>query len=386
MSAEEPVHFNGQDHAAILAELEESGEKFVDEHEEAHISLPKIFESQVVEWIRCSKMGCCTDDNGEVATIRKEYIDENGELKNVNFENEYRSEENGNTLMDACLGQMFWFIDSDCLKPFVDANSDENIKKGIWKVPLCINGTWISVVMSDKVPCIGYFPIYNKQKSGALWQVMMEKALAKYHGGYDKIHEFSLDNKPTSLTPCQVMMELTGLPTVEYELAQWEYYTTNIWNFEDKIIRDEWKCRKILCTWNEKRAPSKFPKKCVHGSDNLRELEIDGFPVGCHILTKVISYEKEDGSWGLLCLIKAPNGYGNEFREKGWNKERYPTVEEQGWEQLTPLFNDYDERYFMDWDNVLKYFETMHCTFNYFENTTTHHRAEGKMFFKVNVP
>lgn len=234
-------------------------------------------------------------------------------------------------------------------------------------VPLCINGTWVSVVMSDKIPCLDNLPIYCKQKSGALWQVMMEKALAKYHGGYNKIQEFPLGSNQTSLTPYQVMMELTGLPSCEYELGQWEKLKSNFKDLEDILLHDEWDVKRILCTWNENhsyKASSKFPKKCIHG-DDFKQLMDHGFPVGCHILSKVVHYTKEDESPGKMCLIKAPNGCGNEFRENGWNKERYPSVTPEQWDQLTPLFQDYNDRYFMDWDDALGFFETMHCTFNY---------------------
>ena len=52
--------------------------------------------------------------------------------------------------------------------------------------------------------------------------MMIEKALAKYHGGYHKIQEYPLDWSPqTSLSAYQVMMELTGLPSCEYDLGKW---------------------------------------------------------------------------------------------------------------------------------------------------------------------
>ena len=104
MSAEEPVPYMGQDYNALLAQLEESGEKFVDDLEDAHMTLCQTYNGQDVEWIRCTKLPCCTDDNGDVAKSRKEYTGEDGEWKNVNFESEYDKTEHMSTLMDACLG------------------------------------------------------------------------------------------------------------------------------------------------------------------------------------------------------------------------------------------------------------------------------------------
>ena len=85
----------------------------------------------------------------------------------------------------------------------------------------------------------------------------------------------------------------------------------------------------IMCTWNEKSVhkheSKRFPLK-AHSGDMYEKIKEGGFPVGCHRLDKCIKYTKDDGSEGKMCMLKAPNGTGNAFRENGWNLDRYPSL------------------------------------------------------------
>ena len=105
--------------------------------------------------------------------------------------------------------------------------------------------------MSDKVPCYEYEPIYCKTRSGAVWPMMLEKALAKRYWGYNKIQEYPIRSNQTSLTPSQIMMDLTGLPSCEYDLAQWDKLVERGGpEFEVMVLHEEFNVRKILSTWN----------------------------------------------------------------------------------------------------------------------------------------
>ena len=109
MTMDQPVGYMGQDYDAIVGELEGSGEKFVDEHEKE--DLCQTFCDKDIEWIRASKLPCCTDDNGDVAFLRKDLTDEEGNWANNNMEREYDQVDAPNTMMDAVLGTMFWQLE-----------------------------------------------------------------------------------------------------------------------------------------------------------------------------------------------------------------------------------------------------------------------------------
>ena len=153
------------------------------------------------------------------------------------------------------------------------------------------------------------------------------------------------------------MMELTGYPSSEYDLGKWHKYVENGGpGFEDMILHRPHDVYNIMCTWNEKsiqkHESKRFPIKC-HNGDAFQKLKDHGFPVGCHRLDKVVKYTKDDGSEGKMCMLKAPNGTGDEFREKGWNMDRYPSLTEDQKMELVPMFQDLSDKYYMDWDHCL---------------------------------
>ena len=269
MTMDQPVGYMGQDYDAIVGELEGSGEKFVDEHEKE--DLCQTFCDKDIEWIRASKLPCCTDDNGDVAFLRKDLTDEEGNWANNNMEREYDQVDTPNTMMDAVLGTMFWQLEGKPMDIFGKQYKETHYNdKGIWRATLFINGTWVSIPMSDKIPCCENMPVYCKTRSGALWPMMLEKALAKYHGGYNKIQAFPIGSHQTFLSPSDLMMELTGYPSCEYDLAKWHKTVEDGGpDFEERVLLNEHDVRKILCTWNmntrHKMGSTRFPLKCHNG-------------------------------------------------------------------------------------------------------------------------
>jgi len=128
-------------------------------------------------------------------------------------------------MMDAVLGTMFWQLEGKPMDIFGNQYKATHYNdKGIWQVTLFLSGTWVSIPMSDKIPCFENMPLYCKTRSGALWPMMLEKGLAKYHGGYSKLQAFPVGPCQTHLTPSQLMMELTGYPSNEYDLGKWHKY------------------------------------------------------------------------------------------------------------------------------------------------------------------
>jgi hypothetical protein len=129
------------------------------------------------------------------------------------------------------------------------------------------------------------------------------------------------------------MMELTGYPSNEFDLGKWHKYVQDGGpGFEDMILHRSFDVYNILCTWNEKTTykheSKRFPLK-AHSGPMFETIKEGGFPVGCHTLVKCIKYTKEDGSEGKMCMLGAPNGTGNTFRENGWNLDRYPSLTEE---------------------------------------------------------
>lgn len=70
-----------------------------------------------------------------------------------------------------------------------------------------------------------------------------------------------------------------------------------------------------------------------------------------------------------MCMIKAPNGTGDALREREWNLDKYPGITDTDRENLVPMWNAYEDLYFMDWEDVLDRFETLHVTLNYHAHT-----------------
>jgi hypothetical protein len=187
------------------------------------------------------------------------------------------------------------------------------------------------------------------------------------------------------------MMELTGLPSCEYDLGQWDKLIEKGGaGFEDMVLFNEFEVRKILRTWNashhHKVSKPSFPKKCLFGGDYYSMVTDGSFVPGCHMLSKVIRYTKEDGSPGKMCMIKGPNAMGNYLRDqKGWNIERYPSLTDEEKEELEPKLTDIEDKYYIDWDEALGYFETMHTTFSYGIHTWTNLRHSNKGLFEIRI-
>ena len=49
------------------------------------------------------------------------------------------------------------------------------------------------------------------------------------------------------------------------------------------------------------------------------------------------------------------------------------------------MWNDIEDKYYMDWDEALGFFETMHTTFGYFNHSWTNLRHSGKGLFEIRI-
>jgi hypothetical protein len=64
---------------------------------------------------------------------------------------------------------------------------DFNNDHCIYMFTICARGKAHRVVIDDFLPCLDNVPVYCKNRSGAIWQALIQKAMAKFHGGMDQI-------------------------------------------------------------------------------------------------------------------------------------------------------------------------------------------------------
>lgn len=108
--------------------------------------------------------------------------------------------------------------------------ADDVVKQGCYAIWLCLNGVWDSYVVDDSVPCDKEGnALLTTCKSKEIWSYLIEKALAKALGGYDKLAKLTLNS---------ALRTLTGAPTVNYPLpnvgdnappaSKWEAIRANV--------------------------------------------------------------------------------------------------------------------------------------------------------------
>jgi hypothetical protein len=68
--------------------------------------------------------------------------------------------------------------------------SDRYLEQGCVAVLLKFKNCFATVAVDDFLPCVDMEPLYAKAKSGSLWCSFVEKALAKFLGGYSQICSF----------------------------------------------------------------------------------------------------------------------------------------------------------------------------------------------------
>ena len=76
---------------------------------------------------------------------------------------------------------------------------------------MCHGGDWIDVTIDDLFPCSPFGePLFAGCPRNELWVMLLEKAYAKLLGSY-----YALNGG----TICNTLIDLTGLPTSSYNLA-----------------------------------------------------------------------------------------------------------------------------------------------------------------------
>ncbi|KAJ8611606.1 hypothetical protein CTAYLR_009330 [Chrysophaeum taylorii] len=82
---------------------------------------------------------------------------------------------------------------------------------GLYRVRLCHGGRWQTVTLDDFFPYENDAFCYAMSKEKELWPLLLEKAMAKLCGGYDRLSRgFAHD----------ALVELTGSPAIRYQMSE----------------------------------------------------------------------------------------------------------------------------------------------------------------------
>ena len=77
----------------------------------------------------------------------------------------------------------------------------EHASVGMYAVRICKNGDWTVIVIDDLIPCLEGKPLFITSTTAEVWPMLLHKAFAKLHGGYDGLQECHTE---------AVLMDLTG--------------------------------------------------------------------------------------------------------------------------------------------------------------------------------
>jgi hypothetical protein len=93
-------------------------------------------------------------------------------------------------------------------KLFPDGTKHAN---GLYRVKLCLGGTWRTIVVDDFFPCDAHGgPVYSRAKHEELWVLLLEKAHAKASGNFTRLR---------GGLAAEGLMDLTGLPTFRFKFT-----------------------------------------------------------------------------------------------------------------------------------------------------------------------
>jgi calpain-15 len=229
--------------------------------------------------------------------------------------------------------------------------------EGIYRVRLCKNGEWVIVTVDDYFPCFpNESPIFSRSHGNELWVLILEKAYAKLHGSYMLLKKG---------WPVEGLIDLTGCPTVSYELTKPEVMIM--------IERDElWPMIKRYDIEGAMIIASTV------GEDRWSEtgsIELAGGLVPGHAYTVI---QAIDAKGNRLLNIRNPWGH---FEWDGDWSDNSPLWTPEMIKAVKPVLDGNDGTFWMSYNDFIKYFYAVNiCKASHFYEG----RLKGK-FLRVNL-
>jgi len=211
---------------------------------------------------------------------------------------------------------------------------------GLYRVSICKNGWWQTVIVDDFLPCSGPKPAFarNREEPHELWVSLVEKAYAKVHGSFAAIQTGG--NAPA-------LGDLTGCP---YKLM--EFKGEGATSFDELHDNDQREFLQVLGT------PGKNVMYCANPTPDQKALWDKYQAVGliCEHSYSLISV-KLTSKGDKLCFIRNPWGNDQEWKGK-WSDDDTASwtddiKREVGFEASE------DGSFWMAYDDVCKWFDTI---------------------------
>eukprot|EP00756_Hemistasia_phaeocysticola_P010946 Hpha_TRINITY_DN15065_c5_g6::TRINITY_DN15065_c5_g6_i1::g.125114::m.125114/K08582/CAPN15; calpain-15 len=213
---------------------------------------------------------------------------------------------------------------------------------GLYRVSICKNGWWQTVIVDDFLPCSGPKPAYarNREEPHELWVCLVEKAYAKVHGSFAAI--MTGGNAPA-------LGDLTGCP---YKTL--EFKGEGATSFDELLSNDEHEFLQVLGTPG--RNTMYMPEKQI--TPELAKMWDDYQAVGlvCEHSYSLISVKKTSKG-DKLCFIRNPWGNDQEWKGK-WSDDDKDSWTDDLKKEVGFQASD-DGSFWMAYDDVVKWFETI---------------------------
>ena len=206
---------------------------------------------------------------------------------------------------------------------------------GVYRLRLCKNGMWQSVLVDDLVPCFpGGGPAYSRAHGPELWVMLVEKAYAKLHGCYAAIKMG---------WAYEAMIDLTGCP----------YLTVRV---DDPDVQDDHRSGALwarLRGWDEHGyiMSCSTPGEDVYTESGRKPGRFDLGLVAGHAYTLIAAKETSRGDQ----LVQLRNPWGNYEWTGDWADDSDKWTPEL-LDELGVTLNDDDGTFWMAFDDVMGHF------------------------------
>lgn len=208
---------------------------------------------------------------------------------------------------------------------------------GIYRLLVCKNGWWQTVIVDDYIPCRNGVPCFakNREEPNELWASLLEKAYAKLHGSYSAIRSGDASQAIADILGAP-FMKLKSLPEFDDKEKLFELLKKND---EDEHLMS-------LGT------PGKDYGEAEAAKDELAlQYEQVGLATGhAYSLLRV----KRVSTGHRLCMIRNP--WGNDKEWNGaWSDDSplwTPALQEE-----VGFYKGNDGTFWMAWEDVIKFFD-----------------------------